>query len=278
MSEGPAANALTNGTEKAPETLTEVSNVKSPKSEKKKLKKMKKYNAETSLMVNPDEAPIIHTPPSVLDFSSEVKTTPASKKAKTPKKDEDKEPGVSPKNAKLFAEDNSWSEDLKPGETEIFVPNKNYKGDVKINGGASDTIPGSPSAMVTPAKSFTATFLKKAMSKSEKKALKKEKISTPTTKDLTMSEPRKKKVNVMLTKNQAQNFSEHLNNVKNSPQTPHDPKKNPVKSALKKTPGGSEVPKTLNPVNLNTQLNARSKAAKLLSGGKNQRKRAMDFF
>ena len=214
----------------------------------------------------------------ILDFSSEVKTTPASKKAKTPKKDEDKEPGVSPKNAKLFAEDNSWSEDLKPGETEIFVPNKNYKGDVKINGGASDTIPGSPSAMVTPAKSFTATFLKKAMSKSEKKALKKEKISTPTTKDLTMSEPRKKKVNVMLTKNQAQNFSEHLNNVKNSPQTPHDPKKNPVKSALKKTPGGSEVPKTLNPVNLNTQLNARSKAAKLLSGGKNQRKRAMDFF
>jgi hypothetical protein len=226
-------------------------------------------------MVNPDEAPIIHTPPSVLDFSSEVKTTPVSKKAK--KKDEDKEPGASPKNAKLFAEDNSWSEDLKPGETEIFVPNKNYKGDIKMNGGDGDTIPGSPSAMVTPAKSFTATFLKKAMSKSEKKALKKEKMSTPTTKDLTMSEPRKKKVNVMLTKNQAQNFSEHLKNVKNSPQTPHDPNKNPVKSALKKTPGGTEVPKTLNPVNLNTQLNARSKAAKLLNG-KSQRKRAMDFF
>ena len=92
-----------------------------------------------------------------------------------------------------------------------------------------------------------------------------------------MSEPRKKKVNVVLTKNQAQNFSEHLQNVKNSPQTPHDPNKKAVKSALKKTPGGSEVPKSLNPVNLNTQLNARSKAAKLLSG-KSQRKRAMDFF
>ena len=238
---------------------------------------MKKYNAETSLMVNHDEAPIIHTPPSTLDFLADVTSSPALKKAKTPKKDEDKEPGASPKNAKLFTEDNSWSDDLKPGETEIFIPNKSYKGEVKMKGGDSETIPGSPSAMVTPAKSFTATFLKKAMSKSEKKALKKEKISTPTIKNLTMSEPRKKKVNVVLTKNQAQNFSEHLQNVKNSPQTPHDPNKKAVKSALKKTPGGSEVPKSLNPVNLNTQLNARSKAAKLLSG-KSQRKRAMDFF
>ena len=255
---------MTNGTDKAQETITEVT--RSPKSEKKKLKKMKKYNAETSLMVNqspPDDTPIIHDLPSVLDFSSEVETTPSSKKAKTPKKDEDKESGAKPKNAKLFDEDNSWSDDIKEN------------GDVKMNGGDGDTIPGSP--MVTPAKSFTATFLKKAMSKSEKKALKKEKISTPTAKDLTMSEPRKKKVNVVLTKNQAQNFSEHLKNVKNSPQTPHDPNKNPVKSALKKTPGGSEVPKSLNPVNLNTQLNARSKSAKLL-GGKSQRKRAMDFF
>ena len=221
---------------------------------------MKKYNAETSLIMNPDETPIIKTMPSVLDFSSGVKTTPTSKKTKTSKTDDKLEPGASPKNAKLFVENNSWPDDTK----------------MNVGG---DTIPGSPSAMVTPAKSFTATFLKKAMSKSEKKALKKEKLSTALLKDKSMSEPRKKKVNVMLTKNQAQNFSEHLRNVKNSPQTPHDPSKNPTKSALKKTPraGGTEAPTTLNPVNLNTQLNARSKAAKLLNG-KSQRKRAMDFF
>ena len=239
---------------------SEVNKVKSPKSEKKKLKKMKKYNAEISLIMNPDETPIIKTMPSALDFSSEVKATPTSKKCKTSKTDDELEPGASPKNAKLFVENNSWPDDTK----------------MNVGG---DTIPGSPSAMVTPAKSFTATFLKKAMSKSEKKALKKEKLSTALLKDKSMSEPRKKKVNVMLTKNQAQNFSEHLRNVKNSPQTPHDPSKNPTKSALKKTPraGGTEAPTTLNPVNLNTQLNARSKAAKLLNG-KSQRKRAMDFF
>merc|ERR1739838_790936 len=104
----------TNGTAAAPEPTA-----KSPKSEKKKMKRMKKYNAETSLMVNPDEAPIIHTPPSTLDFSSDVTSSPALKKVKTSKKDEDKESGASPKNAKLFTEDNSWSDDLKPGEVKM---------------------------------------------------------------------------------------------------------------------------------------------------------------
>merc|ERR1712079_405721 len=150
---------------------------------------------------------------------------------------------------KIFDENNSWAEDLKPGETEIFIPNKKFKGPDTISG----SVPGSPSPMVTPAKSFTATFLKKAMSKSDKKGEKKPKIPD----HKAMSELRKKKVNVVLTKNCAQDFSQHLKSVKNSPQTPHDP--------------------NMNPVNLNTQLNARSKAAKILNG-KSSRKRAMDFF
>merc|ERR1712241_766986 len=231
--------------------------------EKKKLKKMKKYNAETSLIVNPEETPIIKTPPSVLAFAD---STPTSSKTKS--NGDLSGSGAAPKNAKIFDENNSWAEDLKPGETEIFVPNKKFKGPDTISG----SVPGSPSPMVTPAKSFTATFLKKAMSKSDKKGEKKPKIPD----HKAMSEPRKKKVNVVLTKNCAQDFSQHLKSVKNSPQTPHDPNKNPVKSVLKKTPG-SETATSLNPVNLNTQLNARSKAAKMLNG-KSSRKRAMDFF
>jgi len=220
--------------------------------EKKKLKKMKKYNAETSLIVNPEETPIIKTPPSVLAFAD---STPTSSKTKS--NGDLSGPGAAPKNAKIFDENNSWAEDLKPGETEIFIPNKKFKGPDTISG----SVPGSPSPMVTPAKSFTATFLKKAMSKSDKKGEKKPKIPD----HKAMSEPRKKKVNVVLTKNCAQDFSQHLKSVKNSPQTPHDPNKNPVKSVLKKTPG-AETAASLNPVNLNTQLNARSKAAKMLNG------------
>jgi len=237
---------------------------------KKKNKKMKKYNAEASLLVNNLGTPIIRTEPTALSFDQSGTSSPKSSKA------DNSVSGASPKTKKLFEENNSWAEDLKPGETEIFIPNKKYKGDVKVKE-TEDTItsqiPGCPSPMVTPAKSYTATFLKKAMSKSEKKGEKKLKLD-----DKCMSEPRKKKVNVVLTKNSAQDFAQHLKSVKNSPQTPHDPNKNPVKSALKKTPAGSsEKVSSLNPVNLNTQLNARSKSSKMLNG-KSNRKRAMDFF
>ena len=257
------------------QTVTKVTEMNGTSPEKKKKsKKMKKYNAEASLLVNNQETPIITTEPTALSFDQSATSSPKSGKSK---KDEGIS-GASPKSKKLFEENNSWAEDLKPGETEIFIPNKKYKGDVKVKE-SKDTItgqiPGCPSPMVTPAKSFTATFLKKAMSKSEKKAEKKSKSETKS-----MTEPRKKKVNVVLTKNVAQDFAQHLKSVKNSPQTPHDPNKNPVKSALKKTPkgsGSSEKLSSLNPVNLNTQLNARSPAAKKLNG-KNNRKRAMDFF
>jgi len=253
-------------------TTPSADSPKTKTSEKKKSKKMKKYNAEASLLVNPDETPVLKMEPGTLTFKEDEKSTPTSSKTK---KMINSEPGASPKNSKLFEENNSWSEELKPGEMEIVIPNKNYKGEHKLKAETiTAAIPDCPSPALTPAKSFTATFLKKSLSKSAKRGDTAAKIFP----ERSMSEPRKKKVNVVLTKNQAQEFSQHLKNVKNSPQTPHDPNKNPTKSALKKTPGsGSEAPSSLNPVNLNTQLNARSKAAKLLNG-KGNRKRAMDFF
>merc|ERR1712029_906208 len=144
------------------QTVTKVTEMNGTSPEKKKKsKKMKKYNAEASLLVNNQETPIITTEPTALSFDQSGTSSPKSVKSQKVEGIS----GASPKSKKLFEENNSWAEDLKPGETEIFIPNKKYKGDVKVKE-SKDTItgqiPGCPSPMVTPAKSFTATFLKKA--------------------------------------------------------------------------------------------------------------------
>jgi len=221
----------------------------------KKIKKMKKYRAETSLVGGEGGNT------TVTDDSSLVSV------------------GAKPKSTKLFEEDNSWG-DLLPGESEIVMTNKNYKGSVKLAGPAvaevENALPGFPSPVLTPVKSFTSTFLKKAMSKSqsvESKKSKKKTVDTNVVKHC-LSEPRKKRVNVMETKNKSQDITQFIRSVKNSPQTPHDPSKNPRKSALKKSPGQPQTPtQPSNPVQLNTQLNGRSKASKHL-----KRKSALDFF
>jgi len=239
-----------------------------------KRKKLKKYNAESSLLVDPSETPILTIKPSALPFLNEqVEAEDSPSKPKKKKKAlGDKsvpESGASPKSSKMFEEDNCWGE-IQPGESEILLPSKKYKGETKLAPAEEAAGP-----MVTPAKSFTATFLKKALSKSEKKAEKK-KLKTDSQ---TLSEPRKKKVNVVLTKNVVQEFGQHLRSVKNSPQTPHDPNKKAPKSALKRTPNGagmSPACKTLNPVQLNTQLNGFSSTAKKFAG--KNRKPASHFF
>merc|ERR1719187_2888820 len=110
------------------------------------------------------------------------------------------------------------------------------------------------------------------MSKSVTPKKKKKEISK-----MTLSEPRKKKINFALTQNKSQDFVDHLRAVKSSPQTPHDPKKNPSKALLKKRSSMEAGQAKLNPVGLNTQLNARSKTAKMLQSGRN-RANAADFF
>merc|ERR1712106_572301 len=256
----------------------------------KKKKKMKKYNAETSLLsANDEEAtpkPTIVAPS--LHVVEEKNDTPKSEKKKKKLKSNKlefgspgkQESGISPKSSKVFEEDNSWGLPLKPGETEIVLPNKKYKGSLKLSETPattpeSDALPGFQSPMVTPAKSYTSTFLKKALSKSvDPKKSKKEKKKSME-KEKCLSEPRKKKVNIVLTQNKSQDIPQHLKSVKNSPQTPHDPSRNPAKGVLKKRVS-LESGTRLNPVQLNTQLNGRSKAAKVMVGKK--RKSAMDFF
>ena len=169
-------------------------------------------------------------------------------------------------------EESEWDLPLQPGEQEIFLPNKKYKRikDPKPEEATATSLPGFESPKITPVKSFTATFLKKAGSKTATPKAKKSKLGADGEK--CASEPRKKKINFALTQNKSQEFVEHLKSVKSSPQIPHDPKRNPAKPLIKKSPGpGTDK---LNPLWQNTQLNSRSKTAKLLK----KRAQAMDFF
>jgi len=270
---------------KAEETLADLPVPEPGKSEPstpvlsaKKKKKMKKYNAETSLLnneVSPVKPFVAPAFPSVEEKIETPKAEAEKKKKKVATLDstvpEKSISGVAPKSTKVFEEDSSWDAPLQPGETEIVLPNKSYKGTLKMSEAA--TVPGEGvlNGIVTPAKpSHTATFLKKALSKSvDGKKIKKEKSKTLMAGDKCSSEPRKKKVNIVETRNKSQDIPSHLRSVKNSPQTPHDPNKNPAKGVLKKRVS-LESGSRLNPVQLNTQLNGRSTVKK--------RKFAMDFF
>merc|ERR1712130_627474 len=253
---------------KAEETLADLPVPEPGKSEPstpvlsaKKKKKMKKYNAETSLLNN-DVSPVKPlVAPAFPSIEEKIETPKAEAKKKKKKKvatldstvPEKSISGVAPKSTKVFEEDSSWDAPLQPGETEIVLPNKSYKGTLKMSEAA--TVPGEGvlNGIVTPVKpSHTATFLKKALSKSvDGKKIKKEKSKTLRASDKCSSEPRKKKVNIVETRNKSQDIPSHLRSVKNSPQTPHDPNKNPAKGVLKKRVS-LESGSRLNPVQLNT--------------------------
>merc|ERR1712192_108919 len=178
---------------------------------------------------------------------------------------------------KVF-EEPTWDSPLLPGEQELVLPNKSYKGPEKLTPPeVAPEISGFEPSQITPVKkSFTSTFLKKAVSKSgTPKKSKKDRLQDESAKkELSNSAPQKKRINFALTQNKAQDFVEHLRQVKSSPQTPHDPDKKPTKKLLKKKESLESSAKKLNPVGLNTQLNSRSKTAKILQ----KRARAMDFF
>jgi hypothetical protein len=148
-----------------------------------------------------------------------------------------------------------------------------------ISGHSPPSIKNSPSPAVTP------TFLKKALSKSEKKlnVVKRAKASlTPDGKQLTQSEPRnlqkKRKINFSLTKNQYQSVVDHSNSITESPDIPYRPDLKPKKALLKNKDDISIV-KTPSPrfaaklVQRNTAINSKSKAVHMLN-----RMRASDFF
>eukprot|EP00088_Acartia_fossae_P035340 TRINITY_DN363_c0_g2_i11.p1 TRINITY_DN363_c0_g2~~TRINITY_DN363_c0_g2_i11.p1 ORF type:complete len:871 (-),score=354.25 TRINITY_DN363_c0_g2_i11:199-2757(-) len=286
------------------EALVSEVDLNKEKSKKKKKKSKKEADSQES----PKKSDLKSNEEELSSSEKEVK-----KSAKKKKKSKDNDKAESPKkkankenmsNGKLFDESNDWDTPLQPGEQEIVIPNKKYKGKVKLKPAAenpeendspkkSEPSPGfkdfEPPSIGTPTmKSHTALFLKKAMSKSvtpKKKLSQVEKLKTK----VSSSESRVKRVNFALTKNTMQGMEDLVASIKSSPGIPHDPKKHPEKGLLKRSSmadadGGlnesiSEnlaASPMLNPVSLNTQLNSISKKGKKLIGKK--RMKAMDFF
>ena len=98
-------------------------------------------------------------------------------------------------------EEPTWDSPLLPGEQELVMPNKCYKGPEKLAPPAvAPEINGFESSQITPVKSFTSTFLKKAVSKSgTPKKIKKERLlAESANKELSNSAPQKKRINFHL--------------------------------------------------------------------------------
>merc|ERR1711971_418449 len=231
--------------------------------------------------------PIAESPEAINPIAESPKSTPSESQA-SPSEDTPRLKKKKMKKSKGMAslqestpnkvfEEPTWDSPLLPGEQELVLPNKSYKGPEKLAPPeVAPEISGFEPSQITPVKSFTSTFLKKAVSKSgtPKKSKKDRLLDESAKKELSSSAPQKKRINFALTQNKAQDFVDHLRQVKSSPQTPHDPDKKPTKKLLKKKESLESSAKKLNPVGLNTQLNSRSKTAKILQ----KRARAMDFF
>jgi len=117
-----------------------------------------------------------------------------------------------------------------------------------------------PPTVSTPTLSTTAVFLKKALSKSATPKKKKGgRLAELKSKELSSSEPRgSKRVNFQLTRNMSQDIGELMETIANSPGIPHDPAREPEKGLLKKTVSKVKNNGHMQPLQLNTQLNAAS--------------------
>jgi len=226
-----------------------------------------------------------HESPLISETSNMTENAESSKEEKSEvsieengqKKKKKKQKGDS---SKVFEELGDWDVPLKEGEQEIVVPNKKYKGNETLKP-ASEALLGFPGfdppkikSTPTPSKSMTSVFLKKAISKSASPKLKKSKLDHINKRALSMSEQKKKKVNFALTMNKSQDITAFATSVASSPSVPHDPNKNPVKPLLKSR---ESTPSRIGPnsVQVNTQLNSKSKTAKKRA---HLRSKAMDFF
>uniref|UniRef100_A0A182MGR9 Uncharacterized protein n=1 Tax=Anopheles culicifacies TaxID=139723 RepID=A0A182MGR9_9DIPT len=206
------------------------------KAEKMKLLKerLKKKNKSAQLSesdVVPELVPIVDA-----SASSAVKITEKNAKSvpepgsedKTPKKSKEKATAINKKrqekgtekstpNSKPFQTKDEWSEPLKEGEEEYFIPSKKTKLAAKLE----KTPPASK------------TNIKRTSTNG---------VGAPDADDEPIT-PARKRVKIALNKNVAQDLVEHIKQVKSSPQLPFDSSKKPSKSLLKP----NLIPSPINP-------------------------------
>merc|ERR1711892_1540472 len=249
--------------------LVALNSEETPKKEESRLPSIQETAAEPT----PEGSPELKPSGPLKKKKKMGRQTAGSSLKLAPEGDNDSKGVAESSVSKTFEEVNDWDSPLKPGETEILLPSKSYKGSVKLKEAVSEE------PTIAPVQSFTAKFLKKSLSKS--KTPKSEKASLSEILSMkSVSEPKKKKINFALTQNLSIEDDDYVKSVKNSPQIPHDPEKNPKKTLLKKRvslESGKDLQISRQALKFNTQQNSKSKAAKKLAKG-TFRSKALDFF
>lgn len=135
-----------------------------------------------------------------------------------------------------FKVHDEWSEPLKEGETEFFIPSRKTKLK-EANKQPNDE--SSPAVAVTPKLKPSLVKNPFATPKNSSGKLKRTLLATPQTDGPT----EKKRVKIALNKNIFQDLQQHIQQVKSSPQVPYDSSKKPPKAALK----ANLMPSPINP-------------------------------
>lgn len=149
----------------------------------------------------------------------------------------DSSPSSSGSSQPFEVTDDAWSEPLKDGEVEIFMPSRKQKLKAleKVNASANEEQSPRSNLLLNPFAKHTG-------------AVKKQKTSSPATPRIQLSQASSsgnsgKRVIIALNRNIAQSQHEYIKQVKESPNLPFDSSKKPSKSLLKP----NVIPSPINP-------------------------------
>lgn len=202
-----------------------------------KIKKKKKKEGDESSNESPRKIKMKKRKslPADIKMTSESSTKEKSteKPKKTIKLHKDSSPSSSGSSQPFKVTDDGWSEPLKDGEVEFFVPSRKQK--LNADSNAEDS--PRPNLLLNPFAKHTGTT-------------KKQKVShvSPATPRIQLSQPSSsgssgKRVIIALNRNKAQSQHEYIKQVKESPNLPFDSSKKPSKSLLKQ----NVIPSPINP-------------------------------
>ncbi|XP_035773244.1 ribosomal RNA processing protein 1 homolog [Anopheles albimanus] len=139
-------------------------------------------------------------------------------------------------NKQPFQTVDEWSEPLKDGEEEYFIPSRKLKKASKMN---LSSVSSATHSVGTP----TADAGERKKGSLKRTPPSGQPATDSTQDDIEPVTPARKRVKIALNKNVAQELAEHVKQVKSSPQMPFDSAKKPAKSLLKP----NLIPSPVNP-------------------------------
>lgn len=208
-----------------------------------KIKKKKKKDESDSTDDKPRKIKIKKRKslPANIKLPSE-ESSPVAASVEKPKKamklHKDSSPSSSGSSQPFKETNDEWSEPLKDGEVELFMPSRKQKLKAlqKVDAEAEKDTTTSPKLVLNPFAKHTGTVKKQK----ESKASTTPRIQLPQT---SASGSTGKRVIIALNRNKAQSPHEYIKQVKDSPNLPFDSSKKPTKSLLKP----NVIPSPINP-------------------------------